>query len=350
MSGTDDFFKNLEQEQAPVEDVTKVAPVVEEIATETKMPESGGYKLEDFGDFKTIEEVKERVSKYSEVVQEAEGLRQKVGEFESKLKETQTPKSPYKNPVYFKLEQISEQDPDNAATYQKLVFGNPDGKELYKINFLMENPEYKEHPEAAQRKLERAFPALFDPDVDTDSQEYKDAVMDLDIESKKIRKSLMGKLDSIEVPDPAKEAETRDAKSKEFVQSWRPAFDEIAKTTKLAVNVLSEKDKTSEHFFDIELTPEATKKYTDAAAQFIVSNNLPVNGESVQKVKDFMKKLYIVDNLESYTTTVAEKAAKARDGQWRSKVHNPDPLKNTVPPGQLQGDESQELLNILKGR
>lgn len=350
MSGTDDFFKNLEQEQTPVDDAAPVAPVVPDVVAEPEKPETGGFKLEDIGDFKTIDEVKERVSKYSEVVQEAEGLRQKVGEFESKLKETQTPKSPYKNPVFFKLEQISEQDPDNAATYQKLVFGNPDGKELYKINFLMDNPEYKDRPEAAQRKLERAFPALFDPDVDTDSDEYKDAVLDLELESKKIRKNLMGKLDAIEVPDPVKEAETRDAKSKEFVQSWRPSFDEIAKITKLPVNVLSEKDKTSEHFFDIELTPESQKKYTDAAAQFIVSNNLPVNGESVQKVKDFMKKLYIVDNLESYTTTVAEKAAKARDGQWRSKVHNPDPIKNTVPPDQLPGDESQELLNILAKR
>lgn len=348
MADTEEFLQSIFDEQGG-EPAPTPAPTPEPTPEPTPTPEpsGSGFKLEDLGDYKSIDEVKERITKLSEVERDAESLRQKVGEYEAQRKEFDKPRSPYKNPVFYKMEQLSEKEPDNVATYQKFLFGNPDDKELFKIGFLLDNPEYKDDPDVVQRRLEKAYPILFDPDVDQDSQEYKDAKLDLELDAKKVRKTLQGKLDAIEVPDPVKDAEAEKAKKTEFVNAWRPHFDSLKKETKIPVNVLSEKDNTPEHFFDIDMTADEQEKYSNLAAQFIVSNNLPVNGDSVEKVKDFMRKAYIVEHLEKYTTSVANEAAKAAGKDWRKKVHNSDPLKTNKSVTEQTVDGSLELLNEL---
>ena len=82
--------------------------------------------------------------------------------------------------TFYKLLQIKKSNPELYPILKEITQGNPDPATLWKKNFLAENPEFKDKPEVAQRKLERAYPALFDkgvalaPPEDEKSEEYQE--------------------------------------------------------------------------------------------------------------------------------------------------------------------------------
>lgn len=251
----DEFLENIVQEytKKPEEQLpeNKEPEKVEEVTTNPPSTESV-WNIEEFGG-KNKDEVIQLLSKVPEYETKVTGLSQKVTEYESKLKELET-KPRYKNPNFYKLDVLAEQEPDKAEVYQKLVFGNVDNQELYKLGILMEFPEYKDKPDFLQRKFEREYRILSDPDADKDSQEYQDAKDDLEFAANKVKKALMAKIDAVALPDPQKEAQAIKEKNDAFVASWKPTFDVITKNNKIPINVLSEKDKKSEPLFDLEMT------------------------------------------------------------------------------------------------
>lgn len=341
----DDFLENIVQEYAkkPEEKPEEKQPE----KTDTPAPTSteSVWNADEFGG-KRKEEVIELLSKFPEYETKVTGLSQKVTEYESKLKEIEA-KPRYKNPNFYKLDVLSEQEPDKAEAYQKLVFGKTDDQELYKLGILIDFPEYKDNPEFLERRLKRAFPLLYDPDVDQDSQEYQDAKDDLAFEAGKVKKLLQAKIDSIEIPDPQKQAQANEEKMKAFVEGWKPTFSTLSKNNKITINVLSEKDKNREPLFDIELTADESNHYFQKAAQMIVDNGLQPNEESVKKINDFVQKLYVAEHQEELFTKVALHVAKSEGKNWRKAVHNSatpgaeNQLETTKP------DRQQEVVNQI---
>jgi hypothetical protein len=251
-------------------------------------------------------------------------------EYEKLKAETEKNKdknNPYKNANYFKLEVIEQESPEEAKLFQKLLFGDVDSKELWKIDFLQKHPDATS--EQAQRKLERTFPALFDSTLTPEDQERKDAEMDLEVESKAVKRTLMKRLDGISIPEPPKADNAELLARQELAKSWKPRFEQLTKDTKFTVEIPIGEDKTQKETFEFDI-PEADKaKYLEGGAYFLLSQNLTADQAGYAKVKDFITKQYIADNHLSLATTIAEKVAKSRDDVWAKKVHNAEPIKAT---------------------
>ena len=225
--------------------------------------------------------------------------------------------NPYTNTNYYKLDVLEKQDPEKAKLYQRLVFGDPDPKELWKLNFL------KDHPDATQaqvqRRLEKRFPALFDGSLTAEDADYKDASDDLDLEAKSIKRDMMKEFDAIQVPDPVKADETAANEVKALVEEWKPSFARMTGETKFTVEI-GDGDQKETYDFDI---PEAERrKYFESAAQYLLSNRIKADPAGYQKVRDFMIRSYVAANYNTMIATVAKSVSTKKEEEMLKKVTN----------------------------
>ena len=328
---------------------------------ETEPPAGGTpgeitINLQEFEGVKTPDELKslvERGRSYSpELETELQDLRKKKTDFETLAEREERIKNfnPYKNPNYYRLEKIAEARPEEVGFYQQIVMGNVSEIDLIKAELLKKHPGiFKEDPDALQTAVENEFPALFDQSYESDSKEYKDARLKLRMKASDVRKQYLDELNAIEVPDvnaqTKKEAETREGLQK----SWTPKMEAMKKELdKLPVVVTGEKGKDDLHYFDIDIPEEDRKQMVDFALKYVMQNQIPLNDESIQSVKEHMQKLWIIQNIKAYTTAVAEEAAKAINGEWRKSIHHPRKPGEQTPPGAHNVDGQDQLYEILK--
>ena len=235
--------------------------------------------------------------------------------------------NPYSNPNYYKLEKLESENAEEAKLYQKLVFGDPDPKELWKIGFKKDHPDAT--PEQIQRRLEKAFPALFDSNLAAEDPERKDAEMDLDLEAKKVKRDLMKRFDGIEVPDQKKLDDAQRAKADELVRNWKPRFEQLAADTKFKVSLPTGENNAVEEY-DFEIPAAEMGKYLERAAYHTLSSGYKADQEGYAKVKNFMVREYVADNYGTLFSSNAKIVSEKRDALWSKKVNNPAPV--TAPP------------------
>ncbi len=361
----DDYLMNIVNEGEKVEEnqlkepPTKpepLAPPAEPLApadSSVNIPvDKQDYFTEHFEGYENVEIVKENLKNFKEQQTELTDLRTQKEQFANTTKELNDlkVKSPYEDPNYFKLEQISKESPDDVSTYQKHIFGGLSAIDYVKLQFVQQNPDYKDQPEKVSRWVERKYPSLFDSEIESDSQEYMDAKMDLEVEVGKIKRTFDDRLKGIEVPDPVKGQADVEKQKTEFIEKWKPGFSKIKDDFgKIDISVNSENGKDVEQFMEIEIPKEKKEAYYKFAAEYIVNNNLPDTEESIRDVKSLMNKMYIVDNLNEYNTMIAEQVSKAEDGKWRKAIHNPKPTKEGVQPkvDSSISDNSQEIFEAL---
>ena len=248
--------------------------------------------------------------------------------------------NPYTNANYYKLDVIEKEDPEKAKLYQRLVFGDPDPKELWKINFL------KDHPDATQsqvqRRLEKRFPALFDGSLTAEDADYKDASDDLDLEAKAIRREMMKEFDAIKVPVAVKADETAANEIKSLVEAWKPSFAKMTGETKFNVEI-GDGDQKQTFEFDI---PEADRRmYFERAAQFLLSNRIKADQEGYTKVQDFIRRSYISDNYTTLMGTIAKTVSDQKEEEMLKKITNSEPIQKPQVKGVSGAMSAEEVLN-----
>ena len=249
--------------------------------------------------------------------------------------------NPYTNINYYKLDTLEKQDPEKAKLYQRLVFGEPDPKELWKLNFL------KDHPDATasqvQRRLEKRFPPLFDSALTSEDADYKDASDDLDLEAKAIKREMMKEFDAIKVPDAAKADADSAAEVTTLVESWKPSFTRMTGETKFDVKV---GDGDQAETFSFEIPETEKRKYFEAAAHYLLANKIKADQEGYTKVRDFMVRSYVSDNYTTLMGTIAKTVATKKEEEMLSKITNSSAIqhpKEQIPSGGARS--SQEILD-----
>lgn len=248
--------------------------------------------------------------------------------------------NPYTNVNYYKLDVIEKEDPEKAKLYQRLVFGDPDPKELWKLNFL------KDHPDATQsqvqRRLEKKFPALFDSSLTAEDADYKDASDDLDLEAKSIKREMLKEFDAIKVPDAIKPDETAANEIKSLVETWKPGFVKMTGETKFNVEI-GDGDQKQTFEFDI---PESDRRmYFERAAQFLLSNRIKADQEGYAKVQDFIRRSYISDNYTTLMGTIAKTVSEKKEEEMLKKITNSEPIKKPQAKGTSGAMSAEDILN-----
>jgi hypothetical protein len=264
------------------------------------------------------------------------------------LKSKESSLTGFKNPLFYKLAKIEEESPEEAPIYQRIAFGNPDPVELWKIGFVRDHPQYKDHPEDVQLFLETTHPLIFDETVSKDSKEYKVAKMKFDLEVEGIKGSFKSRLDKIVPPDPNTIRQTEKANNTALATSWQPEFVPIAQGLK-KLTVEATLEDNSKVPFEIEMTPEDQKKYLEKAALYVLVNKLPNSPENSQKVRDYIESAYFADNHKKILAAIVKQAYQNRDkANVRFVLNSASPASKTTPPGKTVNSQEDFVAAVTR--
>lgn len=303
---------------------------------------------EGYEDVEKVKTLIQRAEQFTpEVENELENLRSLRDDYEKKTQDFQ----PYKNPAYYKLDKLEEEDPENLPVYRSILFGNPDPLELVKLQAIAENPDvFGEDEEALELFLQDRYPELYGEEAEEDSQEFKRGMTRLKVDANAAKRKFQEKIDSIEVPDPKKETEDLKEKREKIAGQWQNPFGELRKEfSKIPVTVYEKDGKTPMELTSIEVDSKEVEPVLKQAAQFIVKGMLEPNKENVEAVKNFILSQWIQKNQTRYNTAIAEHVAKSNDSNWRKAVHNPKTSKQTKPKDEGEGVSAEDgLIEQLK--
>ena len=265
--------------------------------------------------------------------------------------------NPYKIPEFYKLQKIKEETPEEFDLYMGLVYGKPDSEKIWKIGFLKDNPEYSDKPDVVQRIFERKFPNLFlQPEEDEDDEKirirnYQDAQIDLDLEAKKIKKTLLGRLETIEVPLATDKKEEEKKKTDKLVNEWKLPFTQLARELSKKQLKFQLADK-SEFEGELVIPEESKEEIFKRAAIMVLHQGLPFSEENLSKVSDFIWREVRADYSEPQFQDILQNAISKRDSEWGVKVNNPGVIKSThIPKGEImtEDDKQRDFISKVHG-
>lgn len=346
-----------EQAEKPGNDPEK-EPESDDKELEDKKPEEGDevtgeapdeYFTKNFEGFESIDQVKqlaERGKLFSnEVETEVNTLRQGSTEAAALKKENAELKNrqPFQNSKYYQLDKLTQDAPESASVLQRFMFGNPSDQELVKLGMLFDNPEvFNENPEAMERKFQRNFPALAkvaSGEMEKDDPDYQDALIDISIEAKSVKKRFDTEIAKVEVPKIKTEEEVKEEQVA-FAKTWKGSIGAVQKElTMLNIDVLDEKDeKKTVPFMEYEIPKEDQKFLLQEAVQYILTTKPEAGEESVKAVLDIVKTMYFIRNQAKILTEMGNKIASKQGAKWRKRVNNSKQVnKETTHPEKEDG-------------
>jgi hypothetical protein len=350
----DDFFSELggdsgalmETQEAPGQ---TEQPETQEIPESQEKPEEPEVKTKEFDikehfpDFESIDEVKERLAKLKEMPadediskwKESAEKYNKHNEFIESLRNSGL------NKDYLRLNALESQKSEKSEVFKKLLFGDLSDTDLIKLDLVSQYPELKDDKEMLEFQLEEKYPHIFGADADPESDEFQKAKKKMKFEANQVTKKLKSEFESIELPDTLN-PDHKQEKMKKTIETWKGNFEEHSGEL-MTIDVNLDKEK----FMDIEIPKNKQKDYKNAALMFIAQNGLNYSKESLHKVKDYVKAMYIASNLPDYNKAILEKRAQMSDEQWRKFVHNPAPVDKASKPKATKADDFSKFMDML---
>jgi len=255
----------------------------------------------------------------------------KIRDHESKITEYEKKPPPiaHKDSDLSRLEVVKETVPEKFSLYTKLLWGNPDAADLWKMDFIQKNPEYKDDPETVQMMLEAEFKDYFGEDVDTESREYKVAQNRLKIAGNQIKAQNLAEFKAIAVSDPQEVEKTQQQQKTELAKSWEITFSEMTKNP-IKVSQKIALDDKSEIDVDFGIQPEDSKKYNEAMGLFILHNNLKPTAENAQKARDYAMGEVIREKFPEILKATFQKEFDKRYAAWQKTRNNNQPFGTTT--------------------
>jgi hypothetical protein len=292
-------------------------------------------------------------TKYKEVetnyAKEKETYLNEKKTYEQKIEELNKKPPPisHKNSDYSKLEVLNETAPEKVPLFQKLLWGNPSAQDLWKMDFLEKNPEFKDKPEMVEDLLHDSFSAYFDPDADTESREFKVAAAKLEIAGNQIKAGKLAEFKAIQVADPQVAEQTQKEQKEALARSWEIPFSEISKQP-LKVSQKIALDDKSEITIDFESKPEQQKEYNELIGTYILYNDLKPNAENMQKAKDYATKEMVGKNVWDIIKVNFQKEFEKRHAEWQKSRNNNRPLSPTNIATDGKKSTDQSILEMLE--
>ena len=249
---------------------------------------------------------------------------------------TQTP--PFKNPILAKLDKLEQTDPETFQLANKVLLGNAEDIELIRFNMIRTNPALKDNPAALQRKIQRTYPALYEKEINPESDAYINDQDDLHLEAEKIRAEVRKKVETIELPTwPTANLELANqakAQVKEVEDSWNLAKASLAARLdpQIPITFMGEDKKVTEAFkLDVPVTE--LNPFLDQAVKGGIGQGKKFINEFTPAVIETAKRLWIINNLDTYNSMIISKIAKVKEVELRLLASNPGSPGSVVIPG-----------------
>lgn len=333
------------QEQEAQTEETEETQETEETTeqTEETQPE---IDLSQFGDFNSVDEVKQQLSQVKEKDTTIEQLKKEV----ETLK--QTPK--FNNEKYYKLDKLEQEDPDNLPAYRMALFNeNAPDTEWAKMELAMQYPQLAKDPEKLERKFRRTYKALYDDSYSDEDPEYQDAKDDMELAAAQAKEKATKKIEDVKAPSAEDMQKEQQEKLQTFAKSWDAPYQEMKKGVDVDLSLPGEKNQSLDVKHNIP--SEKIGSYVDMAIQQAYSQGLQEpTKENLEQVKDTARKLYIADNLDEFAASIADQVSKKVGVNWRKQIHNPKKDKNNAQPKQTKkpGDamSPDEIMQDMSSR
>jgi len=302
----------------------------ETVSTETTTQEQVNWEEK----FKTYE---------SEFTKKEQSHLEKIKEYESKIVEYEkkTPPLQHKDSDLSRLEVVRETAPEKFDLYTKLLFSKPDAAELWKLDFVEKNPDFKDDPTMIEKLLKAEFKDYFGEDADPESDEYKVAEARLRIAGNQIKAAKLAEFNAIQVSDPAVAEQTQKQQKEALAKSWEIPFTELSKNPIKVSQKIALDDKT-EVEVDFGLQPEDNKKYSEAMGLFILHNNLKPSAENAEKARNYAVGEIIREKFPEILKAVLQKDRKEQWDAFQKSRNNNRPFApiNTASDDKKSADQS----------
>lgn len=300
----------------------------------------GKYKTKDelYADIRRLETFK------PEDLQQIELLRKENEQAKLKLSEVENAFT-VKDETLYRLSVLKEKNPDKYAIAAKLVFGNDEPVDVLKAKFVSENPAYKDSMDAVDRRVKAAYPDLFGEDADKDSQEYKDALIELRADAEKAKKSLLSDLESVELPkrlsdedkaklETEKQGQEQQRKDK-LTGTWIPKFKQLDADIKKIAITSKDKDGKDVTLFEADIPGKDRQDIIVEIGSHILSNEVEYNDEFFSGLRKAVEDTYIRKNIDKIISKAQEDAVTA----YRATLTNPSAIRQEQRPA-AEGEKS----------
>lgn len=313
---------------------------------------------EVFTDYSDVDEVKKFANRGREFTPEVENelkdLRQSKSKFETLEEKEKKVNSinPYKNEKLYRLDKLMETNPDDAAFYSRLMFGEPTAEEVVKLDLIRQHPElFKEDPEALEFKLKRKYPGVFSGEYEPEDPEYKDDLMQMKMDAKSIRKIAEDEMSKIDIPNLQADAEKQKEANRAFVESWKPHTQKVLDgLTKLPI-IVKDSEGKDVIFKEFEIPENDREQYQKVALQHIIDSHLEPTQENIDFAVKVARGVYLADNFSTIMSDALDSATEEQGSNWRKNITNSKKLggeEKPVPVKPSTGDSKDDLWNAIK--
>lgn len=286
-----------------------------------------------------------------------EVLDKAITDFQLKIKgfEEQKPINLYEDDTLFKLAKTKTDNPDKYETYSKLLFGGLSALDTLKLQFVASNPDYKDKPEQVERYLKNQYKDFYSDDFTDKDNEYQDAKIQMEVNARIAKESLLKEFNTIEVPEnigeaaPVKSEEDIKAETSKqtakIVAQWQPAIQEFKKDF-TSINIqIGEKE-----FVKIDIEEKEQLKYLSNTADFILKSNLDYSDEKKTEVKTILENMAFIARKEDIIKAIVSRITGMKDEEYANLYHNPSSSqqKDVNPKNGVISDFDKSTQEILE--
>jgi len=345
--------RNSVENEKPTETERKEDEKPKEVQTEKT-----GIQFEDFkdvGEYTSIEEVKAALKEGGLTKQERDELKEQLKELTAMKAtyETAMNTNPFIDADLYKLNKIKQEKPEEYDIIRKLVMGGVDGKEVLRLQFIKDNPEYKDKPEKVDLYLNDKYglDTEYNLDLAEDVKEKELNEMAMEQAVKKAKQELLKEYNTIEVPtvtvtDPEKEKEEA---TKELVRSrkenrtkWQPVVIGVLENFKSLPITTKDAKGNEVEAMSYEPTAEDKKELAGLVTDYLVENDMPLTEDSKKWASQYATLVFEQKNKAKINQAFAEHIRSMTNEDWIKYTENPSALNDKKDKGAGKGKSKHE--------
>ena len=298
------------------------------------------YKWENFGE--GVDSFDKANERFTEVNTRAKSLDEKEGLWEKErlglIEESKKNKSKIDDPTLYRLNHLKKEKPDDFKLFSRLVL-NPEevnSFELLKMDFIKDNPNYKDSPEKVEKYLKNKYDLNLVPldaeDEDITEVDKADRLnqieinkMKVEVDGDKVKNNILDSFNKIEI-ESVKPEKTEDEINKEnkiLDESWNPITDKLADEFKeRKIYVQGVNDKEPREFVSFEVPEEYKKGISAKIRSEAVRLRMPLNKENLTKLANMVMGDFETKYQYQMNHTLMEKARTMNEEEWMKITTN----------------------------